>query len=207
MIKIVRRLIGWELCAIALNLFLASCDEKPKSIYLEGSPPHYVNPQFGVDVAIPEDLDVCVIENASYRSYGFAIPLTKDPDCKQANPYDLPNIRVYFDLGALYDEPPTIDDIVARECDEELKLIDMPDLIIPDHTTAVCRGPDLSYGKDENKLTPNGLIETALFTWAGGEQGTFFNISLSTTESRLAQDMATLKRVLPGIKLTEHKDE
>jgi hypothetical protein len=197
------------MCATALCLLLASCDEKPKSIYLEGSPPHYVNPQFGVDVAIPKGLDVCVLENASYRSYGFVIPLTKDPHCKQPNPYDLPHIRVYFDLGALYDErrPPTIDDIVARECDEELKRIDMPDLRIPDHITAVCRGPDLSYGKDENKLTPNGLVETALFTWAGGEQGTFFQISLATTDSRLSQDMDVLKRVLPGIKLTEHKSD
>jgi hypothetical protein len=203
-----REKFGLVVALTSLGLLLIACDETPKSPYLEGWPPRYVNPHYGVDVAIPEGMDVCVLGDGITISHGFVIPLTKDPECKLPNPHDLPNITAFFDFGALYDQhPPALEDIFNRECDERLKPIDKPDLGIPGHATAVCRGPDISYGKDDKTLTPNGLIDTTLFTWVGGEHGTFFQISLATTESRYLQDIEALKRVLPGIKFTKSKSD
>lgn len=203
-----RRLAGWSVSVAALCLFAASCEEEPISPYLEGSPRHYVNPQYGVDVAIPKDLDVCVQENAFYMSHGFTIPLTGDPRCKSPNPAALPHINIYFNYGAIYDEPPTIDDLADRECGDALKRVEVPELSLPGYSTLVCRGP---YENKYADLTAaKNLIHTALMAWvpwSSGARGVFFQISLVTTESRLTQDTETLKLVLQGVKLAERKDQ
>jgi len=204
----VRQIAGWNISVVALCFFAASCDGKPKSPYLEGSPPHYVNPQYGVDVAIPKGLDVCVHENAFYTSHGFTIPLMGDSDCQSSNLAAQPHITVYFDYGATYDQPPTIDDLADRECDDALERVEIPDLSFPGYATLACQGP---YENKHADLTAaKNLIETALLTWAlwnTPARGVFFKMSLVTTEKNFAQDVETLKRVLHGVKLAQRENE
>jgi hypothetical protein len=178
-----------------LSFALTACDaEYEKSPYLEGSPPHYVNPHYGLDVAIPAGLSVCVDDNGVTMSHGFLIPLTKNASCKSEQKLDHPAISVK--VGSLfYDEPiTTTNELVAQVCKGTLERVDVPELLIQNHDTAVCRGPFIT------RTNNVGFIEIAVMTWAGDGSGTNLQVSLITTEDRTQYDLEILKSVLSGIK-------
>jgi hypothetical protein len=184
-----------------LGFVLASCDENSqKSPYLEGSPPHYVNPHYGLDVAIPADFPICVDDNGITMSHGFTIQLTQDASCTDHDPVSHPFVDIYVGFAADLDDVNTTEQLVQERCDRNSTRIDAPAWRVPGHDTAVCREPYIYHDIDGKLVAPRDLIATTAFVWAANEPSIELRVRLVTNEDRLLRDMETLKSVLDGIK-------
>lgn len=198
--------IGLPRIVIAFVFVLVSCGQaRAASPYLKGSPPHYVNQHYGLDVAIPSDVRLCVDDDGIRMSHGFLIPLTEAISCETRNPFDHPLITLLARSGSADAATRTAETLAAEECRGKLRRVEIPALRIPGHKTVTCQGPFVNRNTGAKTVPGQQLEETVLFAWAGDDTGVNLEVTLLTTRARFEADVETLKRVLQGIKFVGSK--
>lgn len=185
-----------SLLVLALTLFVGARSWSNYA-YFEGSPVHYVNPVFGLDVAVPSGFLACQSDAGVTTSHGFWIPLPTPKACET----ELRKgsfISFYVGFEAVYDSQS------PQELAEDIcgsAVVDFPELRIPGHETVVCRESYLARDENGKLAATADRIRTMALTLAPGRSRIELGVSLITTEQTFPRDVEVFKQVLSGIKL------
>ncbi len=168
--------------------------------FFKGSPPHYINSTFGLDVAAPAGLHLCASDSGTMMSHGVWIPLSDSEGCSLAL-RQKPFINVYVGFETTH-KAESADNLADAVCGSaKLPPTAFPDIGIPDHLGAACQGTYVERDS-AGKINSGNRIDTKVFALADSlwRIKMELRVSLVTTGEPQPDDLARMTQLLDRIK-------